>query len=211
MKRIVSRDLSDENDVLRLPHTAELGCTLAGGCVLSNHSSHNAQEMLLDSLVLQVQGLTPGIRHWLMSGHDVWQPDNRIVKHNKLWKSLAKRVPLPSGIKSEEFLVESAEGLKYFGFIECQGLVASELVSVLRTERACTLIASWGDDPTDELKSIARQGWTRPTIIPPLEILKIACRKNVIVYALLGDFDDQERGSAIIAQPQWIEAVFYDS
>ena len=208
MTRLISYDLTAENDILRLPPVSHLGCILAAAAILADDTSRRTPETLLDRLVAHVQGVAPGVRHWLMVGHSAWQPKNRIVARNRLWRSLSNRLPLPLGRRSEEFSVESPEGLRFFGFIECESPFATDAFALLREERACTLIASWGPDPTEDLAAIARIGWARPEIGPPLELARAACRMDIGVYAILGDFDDRQRGAAFIARLRWIEPLF---
>lgn len=211
MKRLISHNLSIDNDVLRLPRPTELGCVLAGACLIADADAGETQtqELLFDSLVVLVQGASSAARHWLLVGHDSWQPNTRIVKHNRLWKDLAKRVHLPEGVRSEEFMIESEEGIKYFGFVECKDIESSRLVQLLRTERACTLLASVGADLNDQLKSLAQAGWRKTTtFLPPLQILQLACQTDALVYTLIGDFDDREKGSALIGKSDCIDEVF---
>lgn len=208
MPRLISYDLSVANDILLLPPVSGLGCILAAGAILENDVSHRAHETLLDNLVAHVQGAMPGVRHWLMAGHTVWQRKSRIVMHNRLWRSLSHASPLPLGRRSEEFLVETPEGLKFFGFVECERPFTTDVFAILREERACTLIASWGPDPIEELAAVAGAGWARSEFGPPFEINRAACHMNIGAYAILGDFDDRERGVAFIARPRWIETMF---
>ena len=150
----------------------------------------------------------PGVRHWLMAGTGVWQPKNRIVMYNRLWRSLSLASPLPLGGRSEEFLVESSKGVRFFGFMECESPFTTDVFAILREVRACSLIASWGPDPTEELAAVAKAGWERSQFGPPLEINRAACRMDIGAYAIFGDFDDRERGAAFIARPLWIETMF---
>ena len=209
LQRVVERNLMVENNLLRLP--AEVGCLLAGGSLLSTEQTDATEIALVDGLVSLIQGKVLGVRHFLMIGHESWQSRNRIVMHNRLWRSMGKRnVPLPAGEKSEEYLVEAEGGVKFFGFIECQNLQARQISNVLRAGPACALLATSEKNPHDELATVARRGWEKSRMYqyPPLEILKLACRTHTIVYALIGFFDDRERGLAIIAKPSWIDSIF---
>jgi hypothetical protein len=209
MKRLICPDLSIKNDVLRLPPSTEVGCVLAGACLIADIDKSETQELMFDSLVVLVQAKSPRARHWLLVGDDSWQPNTRIVKYNRLWRILAKRVQLPEGLRSEEFMIQSEEGIKYFGFIECKDIESNTLIELLKTERSCTLLASMGTDLSEQLKSIARTGWSRTTTFrPPLQILQMACQADLLVYQLVGDFDDREKGSALIGKASSIDMIF---
>jgi|GEM_PF-3101876 len=208
MKRIVSSNLSAENDLLRLPREDDIGCVLGGGGLLYEDQSPDGHELLLDSLILQVQGYRPDIRHWLLAGHNTWQPDTRIVRYNQLWRSLSKRVSLPLGPRSEEFLIESNEGLKFFGILECTNLETRSLSTLLNSERACFLVATWGDYRIRDIEDVVRHGWSAPLHSPPMEILRLACIDSIVIYSQLGRFDDREQGWAIVGQPRWVDGIF---
>jgi hypothetical protein len=106
-------------------------------------------------------------------------------------------------------LIESEAGIKFFGFMECESLKAREILAVLRAEPACTLIATSENSPHDILEPVARHGWDKSRLHhPPIEILKIACSTRTIIYAVIGFFDDREKGLAVIAQPSFIENIF---
>jgi hypothetical protein len=207
VERIVERNLMVENSLLRLP--TEIGCVLSGGSLVTTEQTGATQGVIVDGLVSLIQGKITGARHFLLVGHDSWQPRNRIVMHNKLWRSLAKRIQFPAGKKSEEYLIESEAGIKFFGFIECENLEPREILNVLRIEPACTLIATCENHPDDMLAPVARNGWHKSrSHHPPIEILKIACNTRTIIYAVVGFFDDREKGLAVIAQPSFIDTIF---
>lgn len=203
-------NLSVENSLLTLPPVSVLGCVLAGAGILGRHDDTGTSELSLKNMLSHVRSTRSDVRHWLMAGHDSWQPQNRIVTYNRLWRSLSKRVHFPPGQQSEEYSITSDRGIKFFGFMEIEDSVAGDIFPILRTERACTLVASWGVDPTNELTSIAKKGWELSQLGPPREILQAACRIDIGAYAIVGTFDDINSGTAFIARPRWIDALFSD-
>lgn len=192
-----------ENRLVRLP--TEVGCSLAGGALFAKH----LDPPLVDGLISLVEGKVFGARHFLMIGHEVWQSDSRIVRFNKLWRALATRsITLPAGERSEEYPVESEAGIKFFGFIECANAEAQRILDVLQSGLASALIATSAKNPGDLLRSVAKLGWEKPRLHPPVEILKTACYTDTIVYMPVGCFDEVENGFAILAKPSWIESIF---
>lgn len=197
-----------ENQALRLPPISDIGCILGGSSAIEIGGTKEPQSEILHGLAIQVRERMPNARHWLMVGHSTWQPNNRLVIYNRLWRSLSYRFSLPKGSRSEEFMVESEHGVRFFGYIEIETIHTDEILVVLQEERACTIVASWSDESRDELHNMAQSGWERAQIGPPLNFLKVACRNSIGVYTTLGDFDDRERGAAFIAHPRWIETIF---
>lgn len=208
MDRRVARNLSVANDVLRLPSISEVGCILSGGCLLASHGARDAQETVLDGLMSLAQGQLHDARHWLMVGHDSWQPDTRITRHHKLWGSMAKRISLPTGQRSEEFLILGESGIKFFGYIDCDENQSRTILEVLRSERACTLVLPCSQDAKKALTLSARRGWSRMTPLPPREFIDAACSTDLLLYAPLGAFDDRRWGCAIVARPPRIDQLF---
>jgi hypothetical protein len=204
-------NLSVENGMLTLPPVSVLGCVLAGAGILGRIHDAGRRETSFKNMLSHVRSTRSDVRHWLMAGHDAWQPQNRIVTYNRLWRSLSKRVRLPPGQWSEEYPITSDRGIKFFGFMEIQDLAADDILPVLRAARASTLVASWGADPIDELTSIAKKGWELPHLGPPQEIIQAACRMDIGVYSGVGDFDAVIAGTAFIARPRWIDALFSDA
>jgi hypothetical protein len=196
--------------MLTLPPISVLGGVLAGAGILGRIHDAGRSETSLKTMLSHLRSTRSDVRHWLMAGHDAWQPQNRIVTYNRLWRSLSKRVQLPPGQWSEEYSITSDRGIKFFGFMEVQDPTVASIFPVLGSERACALVASWGVDPTDELTSIVKKGWERPHRGPPQEIIQAACRMDIGVYSMVGDFDSITAGTAFIARPRWIDALFSD-
>jgi hypothetical protein len=194
--------------VLLLPHASEIGCTLAGGCLLVEDKHVDTEEMILDAAILRVQSGIRGARHVLMAGQDTWQPNTRIARYHGLWKYLAKLSAIPAGERSEELLIESSEGIRFFGYIESCEHSVSELVRMLRAVRTCTLIALSPSVPSKAITDLLHRGWHQEGVAPPLDLLRAACVHELVIYSPLGFFDDRERGFAMIGRPQILGTVF---
>jgi hypothetical protein len=162
VNRIIQRNLLVDNDLLRLP--ADVGCVLAGGSLLANFPTDDTKAMLFDELVSLVQWKMPEARHFLMVGYNGWTPRNRIVMYHKLWRSMDRRISLPAGRRSEEYLIESNEGVKFFGFLECEEIEPRQLLNVLRTETACTLVAIEEPECDRVLRDVASRGWEKKSL-----------------------------------------------
>ena len=204
-RRIISLDLSTSNDVLRLPDVT--GCVLAGGALIGSGPGAVARQTMLREVVALVVGADSHVRHILLVGHTTWQPSTRIVRYNRLWKSIAKRSPLPGGMRSSEYMIESHRGVKYFGYIELDHVDAVLTASLYDVEPACNLIALY-DSKTEILDNLAQQGWDTPVFTPPLPILKMLCRNDAALYRSVGTFDDREQGAALISKEERIRRVF---
>lgn len=206
MRQIFSMDLTRKNDVLLLPKS--VGCVLAGACLVETNGDSATKKKAISQLCHIAKRNFPSMRLWLLAGHESWQPDNRIVRRRRLWSSLAMD-SLLIGEKANEYVVESGNGIKFFGFIECLNYNIQELVEIIEHEASCTLIASSGEDVASMLDTVARLGWDRQSIHhPPVELLKLGCKSEIMIFETIGRFDDQEVGGVLIARPETISSIF---
>jgi hypothetical protein len=88
-----------------------------------------------------------------------WQPSTAMVKHNKLWKSLAKNWEVsPFTHRSTELEVESDRGIRYAGLLEVGENTVGAAVDLLRLGQASHGIES-------ALVACPRPGpWSEPSI-----------------------------------------------
>lgn len=98
-------------------------------------------------------------RTLLFVAHGPWQPSTAMVKHNKLWKSLAKNWEVsPFTHRSTELEVESDRGIRYAGLLEVGENTVGAAVDLLRLGQASHGIES-------ALVACPRPGpWSEPSI-----------------------------------------------
>lgn len=144
---------------------------------------------------------------WLVATHGVWQPDNRIVRYNKLWRSFEKRgFKLPSKTIPYEGLRVEAGELRFFGACEIDPEHAQVANRLATDEWAEVVIGSrFKIDPV--VAECSRKGWDVCARHPSCELIDCVCAVGGCVISLFGDFDDAEVSVAILGSPADIDSL----
>ncbi len=141
----------------------------------------------------------PDYEPWLLVGHTAWQPDNRVVRYKRIWGYLSDRgYPLPVDRPTEEYLVQSNEGIKFFSAARCEKVQPTELLKILRDELASTVVFLNENSAENDIQSVLQSGWTCRHPIPPQTIVAALCEKRMIACFIVGQFDDVECGFGAI-------------
>lgn len=205
-------DLFTANDVLTLPSENPPSDLLLSGAawIVPWQPPVVAHVRALEHVLPLVLSRLPGYVLWFLVGHSCWQDDNRITRHRKLWGSLqAGGHHLPEGERSSEQIVESQEGVRYFGSIRLSSLAVEATVQVMQRE-PCSLLAALPAGNGAALEPLLQQGWTRSrsSAAPSQDVLKTVCGADGIVMTPVGAFDDVDAGVAAIARPSVLRLIF---
>jgi hypothetical protein len=202
--RISASDLSEDSAVFRIP--GGVGCTLAGIAMISRRG-RAVRPALLRAMIDTVIAAFPEARHVLLVAHSAAQPDTRVARYNKLWKSLSKRMRLPEGARSEDHARMVPGGLRWFGYIELHLPQPDEIIPVIDQESACHLITLLDGRGIDTVDELVQAGWDANPLLPPMAILQSLCQINAGLYRLVGQFDDREGGVIFMSRPAVIERL----
>ncbi len=157
----------------------------------------------------------PQRRFWLFAAHGPWQPDNRIVRHKKLWTAFESMLSQPGASRaSEEVAFTSAEGVRFAGVVEVTERALLEAIQVARTSQSCTLIWSEREDidsPT-AMQSLFRCAFpeakgTASANLNWLELLRQLVPLGDAVLRVTGNFDDRDAAVDIIGSPDLIASL----
>ena len=206
-----ARDLFADNDVLYLAHDSLPSDLKISGAAwtVSRTSADAAHLRAFQHALPLVLSKLPGYVAWLLVGHTCWQDDNRVTRYRKLWGSLrAGGEELPAGHRSAEHMIESREGVRYFGAIRLDAGAIEAAVQLLRREPISVLVAIPATND-EVIESLIRRGWTRSdnAHAPSDEVVKAACGADGVVLGLIGAFDDPESGVVALAKPSLIERI----
>jgi hypothetical protein len=113
------------------------------------------------------------------------------------------------GDRSSDHLVESQEGVRYFGCIRLSALAVDATMQVLRRE-PCSLLAALPAEKSAAIEPLLQHGWTRPSrsTAPSQNVLKTLCGADGIVITPVDTFDDVDAGVAAIARPLVLRLIF---
>lgn len=148
----------------------------------------------------------PNCELWLVAGHRVAQPDNRLTRHFGLWKSLEKRgVAVPTGDFLKEALVSGEDGIRFFSAVRFSPEQVEEVASILASESATIVVfgASHGRN-RNRLEELVLRGWASTNTKPPEEVLELICSEGGLVLDIFGEFDDVEIAAAVMGKEELI-------
>jgi Zn ribbon nucleic-acid-binding protein len=144
---------------------------------------------------------------WLIAAHSAPQPDNRITRHNGLWKSLKKAgVVIPQGDFLDECVLKSESTIRVFGAVRC-GWNQSEAINSVMKEAQAALVVIPGAKADETVKLLVQRGWAMWNSKPPKEVLEVACAKGGVVVEVYGAFDDPEVSVAAIGRQELLREL----
>ncbi len=205
----LAHDISVDNDLYVLNRKTK--SLLSGAAFIWTEWEDKLQttEKALGLLSRRLQPAFPAFSHWLFVGHRSWQPDNRIVRHRKLWTAItSKGINIPDGERVSEVIVSSENGIKFFGLIKCASIASPSVASILRTGWETQLIFAEESVAMSASKFLLLNGWDHIGNAPPDKIVDLICENDIFAYLPLGWFDDRESGCAVIAKERLIFSSF---
>lgn len=165
------------------------------------------QERCLSKLVNLIDTAFPHYNIWLLVSNSAWQPNSKVVKHLKLWKSFSKRgVDVSFCEKTIEVEVKSDEGIKYFGAIKINNNNIREVISVVKKEYM-SFIISTDMEILPYVDEFIKYGWAASTgydVKFNTNAMSLICASKGLFIKVIGEFDDAEAGvSVVLAKDQF--------
>jgi len=194
-------DISCKNSVLSVPVSpahrlsAIVWTMPATGSLL--HAQYNCLSYALQKLTTHFHGGNL----WLIAGHETWQPDNRITRHNGLWKSLEKMgVLIPQGEFIRESVQTSNNGIRFFGAIHCDIGQLKAIHAVMRATQSTLVLFPPTHTDKGFVQRLTQHGWEMANSKPPEEILVAVSAQLGLVVEVYGSFDDPDVSVAAIGK-----------
>ena len=159
-----------------------------------NAATHQAGK-LMATMLESLQG--EGFHVYVFIAHGAWLPDNRIVRHERLWSHVPFLRSKGIGKKSDEVLLEAAKGLRFAGLIEVSGDTILESLQWARSNHASALIVSNRQEILSEASVREIFGHAFParnkydSAIDWSSLAAGQCPKGDLVIRVAGEFDDQ--------------------
>ena len=202
-------DLSVENDVLNFRHVPlPVRETIAGASwLVADRSPHDTLLFASRYVSDLIERKLPHYTTWLFVGHSTWQPDTRIVRYRKLWGSLkAQGIDLAAPSRSQEVMVKTDRGLKFFGAIRLSEVPIELAVKALLTER-CSYFVGLPKELNPQ--QLLEKGWSSKLLEDSAFIARV-CQLNGLLIKPVGEFDDREKGIVTISHPPIIHELLSD-
>jgi hypothetical protein len=194
-------DISCKNDVLSVPVSPMHHFSAVVWTMPSTNSLLIAQYNCLSYALQKLTTHFHAENLWLIAGHGTWQPDNRVTRHNRFWKSLHKMgVPTPEGELLDESMQTSASSIRFFGAIRCHIGQIKAIHAVMRETQAAAVFFPAADTGKRVVQGLVQNGWEMANSKPPEEILVAACAQQGLVIEVYGNFDDPDVSVAAIGK-----------
>lgn len=198
---IVTGNLFSDNDVINLDRISLHKCEILGGAawLVEGGSSHKSLITVVEVIRSLVTDRLPDYKMWLLVGNSTWQPDNRIVRHRRLWSALVARSVEVSQVPDKlEVTHESINGIKFFGALPVATLSVDAVVNVMLSERSTYLIAL----PAHIIPvNMLEVGWSGEVADDLLLFSQLFEAKGLLIKRS-GEFDDVEKGVVVVGLPE---------
>lgn len=188
------------NDTLSLAVSAALGLAAAVWMTPRSNGIEAARHESLKNSIERLLLVYPKLQTWLLVGHRTHQPDTRITRHLRLWKSLQKRgLDLPTGQAMEEACVKSESGVRFFGAVRLDLADLGKALRITTQESGAVIVLDETVADRFAAETIA-QGWPEHSTIPPEAILEAVCLVGGFVVNVYGEFDDPSIVAAVFGR-----------
>lgn len=195
-------DVSCRNPVLSIPITPTLRLSAVVWTAHVVDTVLNARLECLDYALRRLTSSLPDDEVWLIAAHETLQQDNRITRHNGLWKSLQKAgVDIPQGEFVGESVLPSEGGIRVFDAVRC-GLDQLKAIHAVTIAAQTALVVIPKNQAKEAVKLLVQKGWAMTNSKPPEEVLEFVCAQSGLVLEVYGDFDDPEVSVAAIGRKE---------
>jgi hypothetical protein len=148
----------------------------------------------------------PEFESWLLFGDYGWQPNKPLYRHTTFWYREGGNPLIPKGERLAERMIESSKGIKFFTALR-SGAIDPASIDKLMSERASYAFAYMRRGHAREIvEGFIATGW-EPRRSPALfcaEFCTPACDGNMLIYCLIGAYDDADAGVALVGRPELI-------
>lgn len=155
-------------------------------------SASDGRLPVLKLILNKLAGKSNRYTTWLLIGDSCWKPRNRITQYYKLWGSLSKRGLLDgmNGNRTDEVMVESVEGIKFFAALKMSELTATSIIPLVEVNFNSYVVCL---PEKISIDNIIATGWENEQGVD-VPLLKRVVESDGILIKSVGHFDDREKG-----------------
>jgi hypothetical protein len=205
IKVSVTSDIFSSNQVMNFSRVAKTDYPLGGANWVTEGLSRieSIQVVLRFVYDLVLHNLRED-KFWLLIGSSTWQPDNRLIRHKRLWGALkARGIEVPEGSDKKEVTLESDGRVKFFGAVQLSEALLECAAKAIVDERCAYLIALSEHSAINDLLNVGWSGDFRDDDY----VRAYAAEHEVLVFKRVGEFDDRETGLAAIGKPSRLKKI----
>ncbi len=204
----VARDLFAENEVFLLGRLRSRGAHAVGGVAwLYGLAPRLAHARALGDAMARLASVMPGYRRVLLLGDASPRRDDRIVRHQRLWKGLECVGPrIPRGQRSEEHCVSTDDGVRWFGAVQFE-LAEVDVVADWLELGIEALVVCLPEAALRSLEPLLARGWSGGRTEPPQAVLDALVAQEGLLFWPVGAFDDRESGGVLLGSPELVDPL----
>lgn len=136
---------------------------------------------------------------YLFLSHGAWQPKNRIVRYNKLWKSFRTEYNMEPFAKAEEVEIEVQKGIRYAAVAKLDSATLPTAIKILTKERAAVILLNTQDNLTapEQVRRIFNLAFPSVDGIPRTRVdwsnlIQSLCPENKLLLKAYGGAEEGE-------------------
>lgn len=198
-------DISVDNDVVNIRSgSGKSKDVLSAASFLVESTSSESFVFVLEFIAKVIKKSLPVYEVWLFVGSSAWQSDTRIIRYRGLWGALKSQgVEIPKLTDLKYITVEADGKLKFYGALRLSELPAQIVVDRILAGYRCYIVALPSDAGVDITLSMPWSG----NASEDLDYYCLICRKEGLLFKMVGEFDDPERGVVSIGSPNLVQEL----
>ena len=163
-----------------------------------------AKKEALSIIISDAKNILLSPQFFVFTGHEVFQPTSRVVKHKKLWGSVATSTPILVS-EAVEWSVFSSAGMKFFGIVSKDVVSDDDLLYLWRTLKTTWLVIFNNGLDVRAIPQRLPLGWTSKSFGFPSALLDLASDGNAILVTDFGSAADRQNGLIAIAKEDLLD------
>lgn len=192
-------DISVDNEVINIrSESAKVKDVLSAASFLVESTSSESFVFVLEFIANVIEKSLPAYEVWLLVGSSAWQSDTRIIRYRGLWGALKLQgVEIPKATDLKDVTVEADGKLKFYGALRLSELPVRSVVDTVLAGYRCYMVALPSDAGADIALSMPWSGIASED----LDFYRLICEVKGLLFKMVGEFDDPERGVVSIGAP----------
>jgi hypothetical protein len=174
-------------------------------CEVDEPSSHrSAKKAAVQGAMSLIASGLPSYSFFLHVVQSPWQPNTRVVRHGRLWRTLERQgIVIPDESRLSEELIEADEGIKFAGTLRVDPSNLDTVLDVVRAEPASLLVAL-PDGPPLGLDVLSAAGFSSEARDATYwrEVATAVTARPGVVFRIFGEFDDRDAGVDLLLRPR---------
>ena len=176
--------------------------------IASEMSEALSKKKALEEVILRTTKIFSHACYFLIVGHEAWQPNNRIVRYKKLWKSIGTSTP-PASDQDLEWPIAAEQGIRFFGVMSKSRVTDDELIRLLKHfKTAWMLVVEESFTPQIIMREL-EAGWEGATYSCPPQLLKLVRDRNAVLARDFGPDDEMQNGAIAIGTSSMCRQILH--